>query len=387
MHIDSRNTQRAQLEFRMNRRLMLAGTGALALSCLAGAGAATPDLPVETPEDFILRQFADADVVLLSEDHGVRQNLAFLQSLVPALYKAGVRSISMEFGGIDQQAELDRLVTAPAYDETIARNIMFQYDTGWPLRDYWDVYRAAWAFNATLAPGAPPFRIINLTYRIAWEEMAGPMTPETARRVFHDGPVDPFRARMVQREVLDRGEKTLAFVGWPHAITRYERPLYDYNAPGFVRRESRNLGNILHAEHPGRVRCVILHAPFSSGDGLRLVQPAGGALELAFIRHGAPCAFDLRGPAGGLKDTSALAVGDPAFTLGDFADGYIVLDRLSHLEGCQLDRNYVTGANFEEARRRFPRELRRQPQTLDEYWQSAEGFVDIRTRYAQVSLT
>jgi hypothetical protein len=291
----------------------------------------------------------------------------------------------MEFGGVEQQAALDHLVTATCYDEATARHLMFQYDSGWPLRDYWDVYRAAWRFNRTLPPGAPPFRIVNMTYRLAWEEMAGPMTPETARRVFHEGPVDLYRARVLQREVLGRGGKTLAFVGWPHAVTRFALPLFDYNAPDFVRRETRNLGHTLHAEHPGRIRSVILHAPFSSGDGLRLVQPAGGALERAFIAHGAPCAFDLRGRAGDLHDASSHAVGDPAFTMGDFADGYIVLDRFSNLEGCTVDPDYVTPATFEDARRRFPRELRRQPQTLEEYWESARAFVDIRTRYATVS--
>lgn len=373
----------------MNRRAILAGVGALACmgAAVPDARAGAPNVPLEAPTGFLLRQFADADVVLLAEDHGVRQNLAFLHSLIPDLYGAGVRSIAMEFGDVEQQAELDQLVTARRYDEAVARNLMFQYDPGWPLRDYWDVYRAAWAFNRTLPRGAAPFRIINLTYRLAWEEMAGPMMPATAARVFHKGPVDPYRARVVQREILDRGEKTLAFVGWPHAITRFALPLFDFNAPGFVRRETRNLGHVLHAEHPGRVRSVILHAPFLSKDGLRLVQPAEGALERAFMAHGAPCAFDLRGPAGSLRDSSSHAVGDPAFTIGDFADGYIILDRLSRLEGCALDPDYVTPATFEDARRRFPRELRRQPQTLEEYWESSRAFVDIRARYAMVADT
>ncbi len=370
-----------------SRRTLLTGAVALGLAATGPARAAarwTSDLAHEAPEAFLVRQFATADAVLLSEDHGVRQNLAFLKSLIPALYRAGVSSIAMEFGGVEQQAELDRLVTGPRYDETVARNLMFRYDSGWPLRDYWDVYRAAWAFNQTLPSGARPFRILNLTYRLAWEEMGGPMTPATARRVFHEGPVDPYRARLIQQEVLDKGDKTLAFVGWPHAITRFKLPLYDYNAPGFVRWESRNLGHVLHAENPGRIRSVILHAPFASADGMGLVQPARGVLEQAFASHGAPCAFDLHGPAGDLHDASAHAVGDPGFTMRDFADGYIILDRLGNLEGCELDMAYVTPATFDDARRRFPRELRAQPRTLEEYWASARAFVDIRRRYASV---
>lgn len=371
----------------IDRRTLLASAGAIAVAGTPGlARSGVTALPVEDPRAFIVRQFAAADVVLLAEDHGVRQNLAFLQSLIPELYRAGVRAIAMEFGDADRQAALDALVTAERYDEAAARNLMFDYDSAWPLRDYWDVYGAAWRFNRTLPQGAPPFRIVNLSYRPAWEELSGPLTIESARRVFYRGPLDRFRVQVVQREILDRGDKALAFVGWPHAVTRFALPIFDYNAPDFVRLENRNLGQILYLQLRTRVRCVILHAPFAAGDGLRLLQPAGGALERAFISHGGPCAFDLRGPAGSLPDASEHANGNSEFTMGDFADGYVVLDRLDRLQGCSLDLGFVTEANFADARRRFPRELRRQPRTLAEYWDSARAFVDIGTRYAKVGV-
>lgn len=368
------------------RQLIASAVGVAATAGYSRVRAQDLTAPVEPPATFIARQFANADVVLLSEDHGVRQNLAFLQSLIPTLHATGVRSIAMEFGGIEEQEELDRLVTGPMYDAAVGRRLMYRYDSGWPLRDYWDVYRAAWAFNRTLGAGEKPFRIINLTYRLAWEALDGPMTPLTARRVFHLGPVDAFRARVLEREVLDRGEKTLAFVGWPHAVTRFQLPMFDFNAVGFVRRENRNLGHLLHASRPGRVRSVVLHAPFASADGRGLVQPARGMLERAFVANGRPCAFDLRGPAGRWRDASTHAAGDPDFAMSDFADGYIVLDKLAYLEGCTLDPAYVTRENFDDARRRFPRKLRRQPATLDEYWASARAFVDIAARYRDVAV-
>jgi hypothetical protein len=369
----------------LRRRHLLACAGALAATAGLGAASAQPaSVPAEAPAAFIARQFSQVDIVLLAEDHGVRQNLAFLKALIPTLHAAGVHSIAMEFGGVEEQQELDRLVTGPTHDRALARAMMHRYDSGWPLRDYWDLYHAAWAFNRTLGPGAKPFRIINLSYRLAWETLEGPLTIPAMRRVFHRGPLDAFRARVLEEGVLARGEKTLGFVGWPHAVTRFEPPMLDIHAAGFVRRENRNLGNLLHASHPGKVRCVVLHAPFPAADGRGLVQAAGGALERMFVAYGAPCAFDLRGPAGRWPDGSSHAAGDPEFVMGEFADGYIVLDRLSRLEGCELDTEFVTDRTFADARRRFPRELRRQPATLEAYWASARAFVDIGARYREV---
>lgn len=95
----------------MNHRELLFGVGATTLAALAAAEsceAATPDPPLEDPTDFVVRQFSEADVVLLVEDHGVSQNLAFLKSLISALHHASVGSITMVFGGA---SELDRIVT------------------------------------------------------------------------------------------------------------------------------------------------------------------------------------------------------------------------------------------------------------------------------------
>ncbi len=47
----------------------------------------------ESPEDYVVRQFANHDIIFLGEMHGVRQNLEFLQRLIPRLYAAGVYNL------------------------------------------------------------------------------------------------------------------------------------------------------------------------------------------------------------------------------------------------------------------------------------------------------
>ena len=275
----------------------------------------------QAPSDYVLRQFAHADVVLLGEDHRVRENVEFVRSIIPRLYRAGVRVIGMEFGAAEDQAGLDALVTGTNYDPDDARRIMFGYDTSWPYREYTDIYRSVWEFNRTLPDGAPRLRILNLSYRYDWSAAGPVMTPARAARIYHRGPVDRFRAARIASEVFDCREKMLALVGTIHAVTSFRWPVYDYSASGFVRTESAHLGNILSSNYPGRVRTILLHQPFPDrlDGGARLVQPAGGLIEA--ITRG-PAGFDLReSPMGVLPDRSFLAGAEKSIPLSAIADG------------------------------------------------------------------
>src|SRR5690242_9419750 len=104
----------------------------------------------QSPDDYVLSKFKDHDLVFLGEAaHGVRQNLLFLHKLIPQLYKAGIRNIGYEMIFSDEQADVDRLLTADTYDETKALTLLFHWDpqNGWAFQEYADVLRAAWTLN------------------------------------------------------------------------------------------------------------------------------------------------------------------------------------------------------------------------------------------------
>jgi len=92
------------------------------------------------PEEYIVDSFADHDVVLLGEVHGVRHFVELVHNLIPRLYAAGVRNVGMEFGAVEDQEQLDRLVQAEEYDEKLARRLMFSYNVGWAYREYMDAF-------------------------------------------------------------------------------------------------------------------------------------------------------------------------------------------------------------------------------------------------------
>ena len=341
------------------------------------------------PERYVVDAFRTHDVVLLAEDHAIKQNLQLVHALIPLLYAAGVRTIGMEFGASEDQAALDALVAGDRYDEDAARRIMFDYNVGWAYAEYMEIYRKAWQLNRSLPKGAPKFRVLNLSYRYDWAGYEGEKTPAAMAKVFHKGNTETYRAELIRREVLAKHEKALVLTGTPHAMTRYRVPEYDYLGEGFYRLEDRHVGNLLYAWAPKRVFTIVLHQPFYGRPGAPgpLVPPAGGAIDravagLASHRVG----FDLVGtPLGELRDESYYATGHPSFKLADFADGYVYLGSFDELEGCTVDERFLTDENWPEAERQFPtREWQPRPATREAYLQQIRDFVDLSKRYAGV---
>lgn len=340
----------------------------------------------QSPEAYIAGIFQSRDVVLLAEDHGIRHNLTLVQGLIPHLYEAGVFNLGLEFGASEDQAALDALVTGSEYDEAVARRLMFNYNVGWAFKEYLDIYRAAWAFNQTAAASAKKFRVLNLSYRFQWAEAPVVRTPANAQQIYHRGPVDAYRAEITRREVLDKGEKVLILTGTPHAFTRYQLPLFDFNAPGFVRFENRNLGQLLYQLVPEKVFCILLHQPFASQwqGGAELILPARGAIDQVMAGfEDKRVGFDLRGtPLGELADDSFYASGYADFCLGELADGYVYERPFPQFEGCTLDEAFLTEANWPEAQRQFPDpDWHPRPQSLADYWAQIQAYVNIPQRY------
>lgn len=310
------------------------------------------------PEEYIVEKFRTNDVVFLGEHHLVKQNLLFVQGLVPKLYAAGVYTIGMEFGASEVQNRLDSLVTAQRYDERVAREIMFTYNVTWGYQEYLDIYKAAWRLNQSLPAGSHKFRILNLSYVFHWDQFSGPRTIESMKRVFDKGTVDQYRAERIEQEILLKGEKILALVGTPHAYTRYGSPYYKYNGDNFCAFDRDWLGNRVYRKWPGRVFSVILHQAFTqkSGDSYFSVSPGGGLIEKLMTENGnKPVGFDLiNTPVGTIPDQSLHAMCYDHFTLDQLFDGYVFLKPLRQLEGCTPIPEFVHEKNAAYAIGNFP---------------------------------
>lgn len=341
-----------------------------------------------SPDDYLVAKFRKADIVLLAEDHGVKENLDFVCNLIPKLYENNI-VLGMEFGAYEDQRRLDSLINAPKYDEQVARELMFNYNTRWAITEYMEIYRAAWKWNRSLPKDARKFRILNISYHYNWQKFSGVRTPENMHEVFPLGNTEDFRCGLLEREVLASGQKILVLTGTPHAFTFYHFPYYDYTSPGYVRYEQNFLGNLLYSKYGSKVVAIALHQPFPNRLNRQpaLLSPALGRLEAIMGRmDNKPIGFDLKGtPLGKLDDDSYYSMGYNDFTLADLFDGYIFLKPISGLSSCSIDYKFMDDTNWNEAVSNNPDpDWHPRPQTREQYWEMIKDFVDIRRRYTDV---
>ncbi|MFH1119906.1 MAG: ChaN family lipoprotein [Bacteroidota bacterium] len=311
-----------------------------------------------SPENYVIDKFRNHDVVFLGEHHVVKENLLFVQSLVPELYENGIYNIGMEFGASELQDKLDELVSSEIYNEQLAKEIMFSYNVAWGYQEYLDVYKAAWKLNRSLPDNARKFRIVNLSYIFHWDKFTGQRNPETMSQVFPMGTIDKFRAEIIDREIIQKNEKILALVGTPHAYSRYGSPYYKYNGDNFCDFDHDWLGNRLYRKYPDKVFSIILHQAFTmkEGDKYYPISPCDGTIEKLMAMNGnIPSGFDLiQSPVGKLPDRSINAMCYKDFTLEQLFDGYIFLKPLNQLNGCTVIGDFVNETNVDQALKNFP---------------------------------
>lgn len=343
----------------------------------------------KSPDDYLITKFETKDIILLAEDHCVKENLEFLQSLVPKLYQAGVFNIGMEFGASEDQSKLDSLLNASDYSEDVARQLMFNYNVGWAFKEYMDVYKSVWMFNKSLSADKPKFRVINLSYRYDWSSFNGVRTPENMRVVFKNGNPETYRFNIVEKEIVSKNQKILIITGDIHAFTKYNFPVFDYLSENFVRYENSYFGNQLYQKYGDKVFSILLHKPFNNYPNRQpnLVSPANGNIEkiMAILNH-PKAGFDLATtPMGQLTDSSYYSMGYTNFKLSDNYDGYIFLEPLNKLNGCTIDPLFLTEKNWFLTKENMPDpDWRERPKSLEEYWKQIYEFADIPKRYSQV---
>jgi hypothetical protein len=315
----------------------------------------------QTPEEYVLSKFEDHDVVFLGEVHRIRHDVEFVRDLVPLLQSQGIHYLGTEFARREDQRLIDSLITAPSYDEALARQIMFQFSVFWGYREYMDIFRAAWEVNRDIEgdeENVRGFRILGLNDSPAWwhiEKQEDRESSEVMKKVWQGGG-EHLWARVILDSAVTRGEKILVHCGIHHAFTEYKQPVV---ADGeFVRFDDSRTGNHVFREIGKRAITVFLHAGWYPAEGYARSKqpPADGiidaVMEVVDSAH-MPVGFDTGGtPFGDLPgETSVYRHGYENFTLATFCDGYIYHMPYGDYEGVAPIPDFVNEGNIEYARK------------------------------------
>ena len=311
------------------------------------------------PADYVAGQFDDHDVVFLGEMHRIRHDVRFVQSLLEPLYHRGVRVLATEFGRREDQADIDALLSAPAWDEALAREITFRQFVWWGFQEYVDVYRAAWRLNSGLPEGAPRMRIIGVNDSPDWsfiETQADRDRSEVKRKVWRGGSEKHWAQAIL--DAVAAGEKVLVHCGLHHAFTAYRQPIVIDGAFSHFDRDPR-CGNHVYDALGERTATLSLHAPWSGagGYGDRMRHPADGIIDALMLALGPrPVGFDLSaGPFGELRvDDAVYRHGYDDFKLADLCDGWIYTKPISRYEGVTPIAGWIDADNLAHARAQSP---------------------------------
>ncbi|MBN2509400.1 MAG: hypothetical protein JXB03_03950 [Spirochaetales bacterium] len=316
----------------------------------------------QSPEDYVVSLFNDHDIVLLGEQQSIADQLLFVADLIPALDAAGVHFLGIEYANASDQAEIDRVLTAPEYDAEAVNGILFRYLVIWGFQEYADLFHAAWKVNAAKQEGQEPFRILGLNIERNWGAIRTQKDledPEARKAVIAAGLPDQVMAQTLIREVVAGGEKAAVLCSFQSSFTDFQFKGYVENARKQGLSSTLRLGNFLYEEIGGRAVTVLLHGPWhDEKEKFGIGYPFGGAIdELIRALPEDKRRFGLTLPGTAFEQlgvTGSFSRGYARLTLGEMAGGYVVLGPLGEYAPVTPIPEFINEGNIDQAIARFP---------------------------------
>lgn len=303
--------------------------------------------------------FARARIVIVGEPAPSSQLGRILQRLVPHLHAVGVRHVGIWWALRDDQPALDRLVTAPDFDEGGACWVVQRQTirTGDDFAEYVDLLRATWAFNRNRPSGTPPVRLMGLDAELdldAVTDTADLTHPGAWPHLRPRGSLARRAAEHLHEHVVATGASALVVTPTAHALTAWRRSTH----PGVDRydvelHEDRvmGLGNHLFAAMGDAVATVLVHGPVPGpAGGPAWLEPVDGTLGPAI--EASAITVPALVPIGPQLAGLTLATPWEGITLDQVAGAWLVPDLPSRMRPPTPIRGLVHDGNIDQLRRR-----------------------------------
>jgi len=284
----------------------------------------------------------------------------------------------MEFGASEDQDTLNQLLTGKTFDRNLARTLMFHYNVRWAYKEYLDLYEAVWHFNQIRHKNTPPFLLINMSYIFDWSDYIGVRTTENLQRVFHKGPIDEYRAKIIM-DIKQADEKVLILTGTVHTLKQSTDPLDSNNNQIDTPNEMRWLGEYLYKAYGDRITNLLFHQPLEPLMEM-VTQKQILPSPTAFVEQhlSKPAGFDLKKYAND-RDLDRHNIFD---FIGHFFDGYLYIAPLHGCTGATVDEHFLDEQSFSDVLTQWPdKDWTPASKNEKDYWQIVSDYVDLKQRY------
>ncbi len=316
------------------------------------------------PNDYIIDLFDDRQIVMLGEMGRIREQVRFVTELIPELYKNGINNLGIEYALHKDQDKLDRLLTANSFNETLAKEIYFNWMVLWGYEEYIELLRSAWNVNRSAGEDEAKFRVVGLNVEQHYDAIQTQEDLEDNTKlaaVLRDGIPDIFMAQVIEEEFIDRNKKALIFGNFQRTVTKYENYMYKENMEKSGFSDFRRMGNIVYNKIGGRSFAVFMHSPWSWQESqTRMTYPVEGTVDAVIEAVGE----DKREFGFDVKDSPFASIplrsGDFSYGYDDslifeqLCDGYVVIGPFSAYTAVTGIENFINDGNLQEALVNFP---------------------------------
>jgi hypothetical protein len=104
------------------------------------------DLIVQNANEYIASKYQNYDMVILGENHWIKNELTFLKKIIPLLYENGVRCFAFEFMAFTAQDKIDRLMAMNKFSKPVRDSIISEKSHRF-IKEYMDILYVLWKLN------------------------------------------------------------------------------------------------------------------------------------------------------------------------------------------------------------------------------------------------
>ena len=318
----------------------------------------------KSPEEYLIESAIKHQIILLGEMHDNKENLDFLNKIIPDLYyKAGVRCIAMECFPVEMNNKVQNLINDKEYDIELALEIARSQPWKlWGSKGYWDVFETVWKLNKTISDENKKMHVIGIDTNwdgpsialmgVGDNPLASPFWEKL--RVF--GILDDFiklflrdeiMAINIENELIEKKLKSVVLIGAAHSNTHYAQQVSVMGTTKIIYR----MGCILHQKYGDKIFQIRLHHWFLSPKFNIEGEQIDDFIErIMDKRSNTPAGFNVEdSPFAYLRDANTMHFyNQPKVNFNDIARGYIFLKPNIESEKCKWMEGYISKNMFME---------------------------------------